>query len=91
MALNIKDAATERLAAEVAELAGESKTHAVRVALEERKRRLEMLRPNSDSVADLQRLLEEEIWPHVPPEERGKPPLTKQQREEILGFGPDGV
>ena len=40
MALNIKNEAVERLVAEVARLAGESKTEAVRRALEERKARL---------------------------------------------------
>jgi antitoxin VapB len=91
MALNIDDADTERLAAEVAELAGESKTRAVKVALQERKQRLEKLQPNVDPVTDLRRFLEEEIWPHIPPEERGKLPLTKEEREEILGYGPNGV
>ena len=37
MALNIKDPETERLASEVAKLAGETKTQAVRTALTERK------------------------------------------------------
>ena len=41
MALNIKDSETEQLAGEVASLAGESKTGAVRQALRERKSRLE--------------------------------------------------
>ena len=36
VALKIKDSETERLAAEVATLAGETKTRAVRVALEQR-------------------------------------------------------
>ena len=40
MALNIKDREAERLAAEVAALTGESKTRAIRVALQERKERL---------------------------------------------------
>ena len=40
MALNIKNAAVERLVEEVARLSGESKTEAVRRALEERKARL---------------------------------------------------
>jgi antitoxin VapB len=40
MALNIKDPETVRLAAEVAALAGETKTGAVRQALKERKERL---------------------------------------------------
>ena len=37
MALSIKDPEAERLAAEVAAMTGESKTRAIRVALEERK------------------------------------------------------
>ena len=40
MALNIKNPEAERLAAEVAGLAGESKTEAIRVALSERKEKL---------------------------------------------------
>ena len=40
MALNLKNAAVERLAAEVARLTGESKTEAIRRALDERRRRL---------------------------------------------------
>ena len=38
MALTIKNAEVERLATEVARLTGESKTQAVKVALEERRR-----------------------------------------------------
>jgi hypothetical protein len=37
------------------------------------------------------RVLEEEIWPQIPAELRGRPPLTKAEREAILGYGPDGV
>ena len=44
MALNIKDQETKKLAAEVAELTGESKTGAVREALRERKDRLTLRR-----------------------------------------------
>ena len=40
MPLNIKDPVTERLAAEVARLAGETKTGAIRTSLLERKERL---------------------------------------------------
>ena len=40
MALNIKNADVERLASEVARLTGESKTEAIRRALDERRRRL---------------------------------------------------
>jgi antitoxin VapB len=88
MAMNIKDPEAERLAAEVAELAGESKTAAVRQALRERRDRLTADRDKR--AQNFRRFLEEEIWPHVPPEVRGKP-ITKAEREEILGYGPDGV
>lgn len=39
--------------------------------------------------AALRRLLEEEIWPHIPEEMTGKGP-TKAEREEILGMGEKG-
>jgi antitoxin VapB len=90
MALNIKDQETVRLAAEVADLAGESKTAAVRTALRERKERLELSDPAAKRTAELRRWLAEEVWPSLPPGARGKE-ITKAEREEILGYGPDGV
>jgi antitoxin VapB len=88
MALAI-DPETERLAAELAELAGESKTEAIRKALEERRQRLAP--PSApDRAARLRRFLEEEVWPQIPADLRGKK-LSKQEGEEILGYGPDGV
>lgn len=89
MALNIKDAETERLAAEVAGLAHESKTRAVRVALEERRERL-LGRPAAARAARLRSFLTDEAWPQVPEEVRGRP-LTKAEREGVLGYGPAGV
>jgi antitoxin VapB len=88
MALNIKDPETERQAAEVAAMTGESKTGAVRTALRERKERLAL--QHGDRERSLRRLLEEEIWPSIPPEQLGRAP-SKEEREEILGYGPDGV
>ena len=38
----------------------------------------------------MQEWLETEVWPQVPEEERGKPPLSKAEVEEILGYGPEG-
>ncbi len=91
MALNIKDTETEQLATEVAEMTGSTKTGAVRQALRERRDRLRL---GSGGVAkgrrSMQEWLEAEIWPQVPKEERGKPPLTKAEVEEILGYGPEG-
>jgi len=90
MALNIKDPETEALAAEVANRTGESKTAAVRESLRERRDRLVARDEAGQRVERLHRFLEEEIWPQIPPEVRGKT-ITKAEREEILGYGPDGV
>jgi antitoxin VapB len=90
MALTIENPETEWLASEVAELAGESPAEAVRRALEERKQRLEPHQVPSDRVTRLRRFLEREVWVHLPPDSRGKP-LSKQEREAILGYGPGGV
>jgi antitoxin VapB len=90
VALNIKDQETERLAGEVAALAGESKTRAIKVALQERKARLAVRGRADDRHAHLVRFLETEVWPQVPRNVRGRR-TTKREREHILGFGRDGV
>jgi antitoxin VapB len=89
VALNLKNPEVERLAADVARLAGESKTEAIRRALEERKRRLA-----GRSVAERRqrvlRLLERRVWPALDPTARGRRPSPSEE-DEILGYGPDGV
>jgi antitoxin VapB len=89
MALNIKNEAVERLAAEVARLSGETKTEAIRKALEERRRRLK-----GRSVADRRqrvvRFLKNDVWPTIPKKFLGKRP-TRAEEDAILGFGPEGV
>ncbi len=62
MALNIKNEAVERLAAEVARLTGESKTEAIRRALDERKRRLKS-GPARDRRARVLKFLKTRVWP----------------------------
>jgi antitoxin VapB len=89
VALNIKDPETERLATQVAALAGETKTAAVRHALRERLDRLRSSTTVEDPVVRLRRFLVDEVWPQVPVELRGG--LTKRDREAILGYGPEGV
>lgn len=37
----------------------------------------------------MRRFPEDEAWPHIPAAMRGTP-IAKAEREEILGFGPDG-
>ena len=93
MALNIKDPETEKLAAEVATMADETKTGAVRQALRERRDRLRL--EGSGSAGDkpyrgMRHWLETEIWPQIPEELKGRPPMTKDEIEEILGIGPEG-
>jgi antitoxin VapB len=90
VALNIKDGETERLAAEVAALTGESKTGAIRTALRERKERLVLQGSGGDRERALRQLLEEEIWPSIQPELLGRAP-SKEEQEQILGYGPEGV
>ena len=88
MALNIKDPETERLAAEVAALTGTTKTGAVRYAL-----RQVLLAQSRLSVRQREERLTrflEEIWPLVPPDQFGKP-ISKAEREDILGFGEYGA
>ncbi len=90
MALNIKDSETIRLADELAALTGETKTRAVRTALEERRQRIARGVSTAERARRLTDLLEGEIWPQVPPEALGKP-ISREQREAVLGYGPEGV
>jgi antitoxin VapB len=88
MALNIKDAETERLAAEVAAITGESKTGAIRTALRERRERLGLQSPAGDRERTLLAWLEQEVWPSLPADLRAP---SQEEQDAILGYGPDGV
>lgn len=90
MALNIKNAEVERLASEVARMARETKTEAIRKALVERKSRLAARTTGrANRLEDLKDFLEREVWSKIPPDVLGKK-MTKREREEILGIGPEG-
>ncbi len=89
MAMNIKNSNVERLATEVARMTGETKTEAIRKALEDRKRRLKGS-PPADRRAALVGFLKKRIWPNVPKEEVGRV-LTRGEKDAILGYGPEGV
>ncbi len=89
MALNIKDEEAVRLAAEVAALAGESKTRAVKIALQERRERMVATTLGTRG-AGLRRFLEQEAWPQIPAQVLGWP-ISRAEREAILGYGEDGV
>ncbi|HUP89946.1 MAG TPA: type II toxin-antitoxin system VapB family antitoxin [Longimicrobiales bacterium] len=90
MALNIKNQQVERLASEIAELTGESKTEAIRQSLLERRDRLRYRFAEGDRKERIMRFLEREVWPRVPKDQLGKG-ISKKEREAILGYGPDGV
>ena len=90
MALNIKDREAEKLAAEVAAMTGESKTRAVKVALQERKQRLALRIVRRDRGQALRRFLEHEVWPQVPRKVLGRR-VSRRERDAILGYGPEGV
>lgn len=89
MALNLKNPEVERLATEVARLTGESKTEAIRRALEERRRRLKG-KPIAEQRSRLLRFLERDVWPTLPEGERGRR-LTRSEEDDLLGYGPGGV
>lgn len=70
-------------------MAHETKTEAIRRALEERKARLATFkRPQSER--GLIEFFERTIWSRIPVEALGRP-VSKKEREDILGYGPEGV
>jgi antitoxin VapB len=89
MALNLKNTEVERLATDVARLTGESKTEAIRRALEERRRRLGH-RSSGKRRAHVLKFLEQHVWSKLPKSQRGRR-LSRAEEDEILGFGPSGV
>jgi antitoxin VapB len=86
MALNIKNKNVEQLAEEVARMTGETKTAAILRALEERRDRIAAEPTNKQRLEHLLDFLRREVWPTIPPENRGRP-LTKTERERLLGYG----
>lgn len=90
MALNIKNQEVERLAKEVAAKTGETKTEAIRKALQERNERLSLYPPDESRRERLERFLRQEVWPHIPKRVLGKR-ISKAEKERILGYGPHGV
>lgn len=85
MSLNLKNAEVVRLANEVALLAHETKTEAVRRSLEERRERL----IGSSRRQPLSQFLEQQVWPLVPTDVLGTT-LTRDEEDLIIGYGPNG-
>lgn len=90
MSLNINNPEVEYLLFKIIDLTGESKTEAIRKALDERYQRLVLgaLPPRNE--ARLLAFLENEIWPQVPPEFLGRP-ILKEEENGILGYGDLGI
>jgi antitoxin VapB len=93
MALDFRDKETEKLAAEIAALTGESEEEVVRQSLRERRDRIEPPEQSSGrrprTMEEMLHFMETEIWPLIPEEHRGRPPMTKAERAKLLGYGPD--
>lgn len=87
--MNIKDK-VERLAEELAQMTGESKTLVILHALEERKERIALTPSGKRRMAQALDFLEKEIWPNIPHHLLGRH-VTKKEREDILGYGRDGA
>lgn len=85
MSLNLKNDDVVRLANEVALLAHETKTQAVRRSLEERRERL----LGNLGRQSLRSFLEMQVWPLIPADITGKT-ITREEEDRILGFGPEG-
>ncbi len=89
MALNIKNATVEWLAAEAARRLGVSKSEAVRRALEAQLERI--AEPSrAERAAQLVAFLERDVWPFVPDDALGRA-TEKRERERILGYDVEGV
>ncbi len=89
MALNLKNADVERLATEVAQLAGETKTEAIRRALQERRARLQARTGRLGGRKSLREYLQQDVWPAIPVAELGRV-LSRKEEDQILGYGPEG-
>jgi antitoxin VapB len=86
VSLNVKSEEVVRLANEVALLAHETKTEAIRRALEERRERLIGASARGQGLISF---LEKQVWPFIPDEVRGRR-MTREEEDQILGYGPEG-
>jgi antitoxin VapB len=82
MALNIKDAETDRLARELAALTGETITVAARRAIEERLARLRARSAAQPAAEELRELVRRG---------RARAALDSRAADEILGYDRDGL
>jgi antitoxin VapB len=87
VAIHIKNPAVTRLAAELASLTGDSKTEAIRKALEEKMARLSIIAARRARSAELARILGREVCTLARAGGR-KRILTPAEVQELLAYGP---
>lgn len=90
MPLNIKNDEVERLIDELAAHTGETKTEAVRRAVVERLERAHAAAFRRQRAAGVMAWLGAEVWPSLPPELRGQP-VSREEEDQVLGYGPAGT
>ncbi|MEM7333403.1 MAG: type II toxin-antitoxin system VapB family antitoxin [Chloroflexota bacterium] len=90
MALNIKNDDVEKLLNELVKITGETKTQAVKKALEERRARLKTQQEPHRNAAYILAFLQDEIWSQIPQAVLGQS-ISKNEIEAILGYGDEGI
>jgi antitoxin VapB len=85
MALSIKNPEVERLAEELAAVTGETKTEAIRRALEERRQRLTVRVLPARRHQLVIRRLQREVWGNLPPEMLNQP-RDRAFEDRVLGY-----
>ena len=91
MAPQIENRVRKSSAAEVVERPHEPESEALLRALDEweqRKREEGPPKNDQERLARGRYFLEHVVWPNLPPSARR--PLSKEEEEELLGFGPEG-
>jgi antitoxin VapB len=85
MALSIKNSEVERLAEELAAVTGETKTEAIRRALQERRQRLAVRVLPARQRQLVMRRLQREVWGAVPAEMLDQP-RDRAFEDRVLGY-----
>ncbi len=87
MALYIKDPAVTQLAAQLAAITGESKTEAIRIALEERATRISVASAQRNRRVEMARILGRRVPSMIRAGDR-KSSLTLEEVQELLAYSP---
>lgn len=90
MTLRIQNREIEHLVEELVKITGETQDEAVLKALEERHQRIAVQQSRQIDEQRLMAFLEREVWARIPSELIGTR-LTKEEEEQILGFGSNGI